>query len=133
MENKRCQICDKKAFTDGVSVPLVSQTESGKVIDIFSNKEQALNVMIPLCPYHFVWASRGFVAVVNEGKNKGSVIFPNHEKVQLMETYSDEELKKAIKEHEGLEDYSKSIVLTKAIIEGRAFELNFLKGLGKNK
>ena len=50
-----------------------------------------------------------------------------------METYSDEEIKQAIKEHKDLEDYSKSIILMRAILDGRKFELGFLKSLGKEK
>ena len=130
METERCPICDKVAFSK-VSVPLVSATESGKVLDIFTNKEQSLNMIIPLCPYHFIWASEGFVAVLNEGKEKGKILIPGHEKDKIMESYSDDEIKQSIKEHEGLEDYSKGTKLAKAILSGRKFELDFIKNMKK--
>jgi hypothetical protein len=85
----KCIICGKKCFADGVSVPIHSITESGKIIDTNSNKCFSIETVVPICIYHMILIEQevGFFT-------KDS--FVTREKTNYYESKPNEELKEII-------------------------------------
>jgi hypothetical protein len=129
---KGCIICNKDAPMD-VAIPMVQETEMGNIVDVWTTPNSSVQVPMPLCPYHLIWASEGFIVFVDKGNNQGYASIPNSPKVKEMENATDEEIKKAIEDCKGKKEYSKGIRLAKTILKAREFERGMQEAQAKKE
>lgn len=129
---KECIICKKDTPMD-VAIPLVQETELGNIVDVYTTKNSSVQVTMPLCPYHLIWASEGFIFFVDTGNNKGYPYYPNMPKVKEMENTTDEQIKKAIEEYKGKKEYKEGIKLAKTILKAREFERGMQEAQAKRE
>lgn len=130
-QSKVCAFCGKKSMINGMSVPLVSLSESGKVITPYDSKGTSSAVMYPACAYHFVLIGEGLMAVTTQDQ----VILPNI--LQELEPKSDEELKNLSMKLRRINSKEKAnkflLTVVKTILEGRKFEKDFEERLKDGK
>jgi len=99
--------CKRKCCSQ-VEVPLVSITESGKIVFPNNTKEMELNTFLPMCAYHMVLQSE-------------------------FEKCSDKEIRESIKAQKDNPNKSKGIELAKIHLEAKKFEREFERELNKEK
>lgn len=92
MKDKGNCFCGKEAF-GMVGIPLIKLTESLKAVNI-DEEGSSSSVIVPLCPYHLVFAERGFLK--SDGNN---ILKP--EPFLEFEGHTDECLKDYLKNNKG--------------------------------
>jgi hypothetical protein len=65
--SKICAFCKNESFFDGVTIQLISLTESGEVVP-HSNKDTGMSAMLPMCAYHMVLSQEGLMAITTENR-----------------------------------------------------------------
>ena len=88
---KKCCICKKEAFSDGVGITIYSVSESGKIQDMNATKNTSMQVLVPLCAYHLVLVNEDVVCFTTGNK------MLMRGKVEHYENKNKKELKQVIK------------------------------------
>jgi len=110
--------CKRKCFSQ-VEVPLVSITESGKIVFPNNTKEMELNTFLPMCAYHMVLQSEFGIVMLNSDK---TLILRCPEILKRYEKCSDKEIRESIKAQKDNPNKSKGIELAKIHLEAKKFE-----------
>ena len=106
-----CALCACEVYID-VAVPLLAKTESGKIIDSFSNKKSEVSVIIPLCEFHFLFVEHGLiVAFADEVRWIGKVNFDRNW------TESEESLLETIKENKDNPELTIAVATFECMLE----------------
>jgi len=92
MQENKCCICKKKAFSNGVGVTLYSVSESGKIMDMNETKTSSMQVIVPLCAYHMVLINEELMCFTTQKQ------ILSRGKLKYYEEKPEKELRKIIKD-----------------------------------
>lgn len=87
--SKYCIFCGEPTFVDGVSIRVISITESGGIV-AHENEEMALTSVLPACAYHMVLGSEGLLFTTQDG------VLGQSNLLSWMEKLTDAELRKEL-------------------------------------
>jgi len=120
---KKC-FCGKNAELE-YKIPILGLTESGRWVDIHKGVKNRPMMNTWLCAYHSVFAEAGLIL------SDGHLLFtPQHESIDL-ESCSDEDLSKLLKENTGLEDFKSYEKVINTILSARKVEKIYLEKTSK--
>lgn len=106
---EKCSLCQEESAM-GATVSLMARTESGELIDAWSNKDQSLSVMLPFCKLHLCMLEQGLV--YTDGKTIFCAGTVNYERFK---DASDADIRAAIKEHKSNPEASIGVATLRAI------------------
>jgi hypothetical protein len=61
MSEKGCFCCGEPVSFTATQIRMVTRSESGEILFSFDNDEESISMMLPLCDYHMVLASEGWL------------------------------------------------------------------------
>lgn len=88
LSEKGCFCCGEPVMFTATQIRMVTRSESGEVLFSFDNAEESISMMLPLCDYHMVLASEGWLVYDDTLK-----VVIQSKLVTVVESKSDKELR----------------------------------------